>query len=293
MTFATPAHHIYIWKIPIMITAYQTPQQYLDATQGFLEECELENNLILGLCNGFTDKAAVPKNCVFINAFDGDTLRATSIKTLTKAIVAGNTTDGKHIKALADYYLQNNTPLQGVFGEPFYAEQFAGFYGKEYFTQMTLLVHQLTQVKDIHIAPGKFQIATEADTELITDWSMQFEADAQTTILKTRADLFKNTQTKIAQGCLFKWVHNNQMQSIAAIVRKTTNVGVLGMVYTPANLRGKGYATSTVAKLSQHILQSGFKYCGLFTDKANPTSNSIYKKIGYKAVTEFADIAFR
>ncbi|OZU86959.1 GNAT family N-acetyltransferase, partial [Virgibacillus indicus] len=43
----------------------------------------------------------------------------------------------------------------------------------------------------------------------------------------------------------------------------------------------KGYATSTVAHLSQKILDEGFQFCSLYTDSTNPTSNSIYKKIGY------------
>ena len=79
---------------------------------------------------------------------------------------------------------------------------------------------------------------------------------------------------------------------MAAMIRKTKRFGIVSLVYTPDKLRGNGYATSCVQKLSEHLLQSGFKSCGLFTDKANPTSNSIYKKIGYVPITEFSDIDY-
>jgi hypothetical protein len=35
-----------------------------------------------------------------------------------------------------------------------------------------------------------------------------------------------------------------------------------------------------------------WQFCPLFTDLANPTSNSIYRKIGYKPVGDFHDYLF-
>jgi predicted GNAT family acetyltransferase len=63
-------------------------------------------------------------------------------------------------------------------------------------------------------------------------------------------------------------------------------------VYTPPELRCKGYATSCVAELSRNILQSGKKFCMLYTDLANPTSNSIYMKIGYWPVCDSVQHTF-
>jgi predicted GNAT family acetyltransferase len=40
------------------------------------------------------------------------------------------------------------------------------------------------------------------------------------------------------------------------------------------------------------ILDSGKKFCFLFTDQANPTSNSIYQKIGYEPVCDFHEYTF-
>jgi len=48
-----------------------------------------------------------------------------------------------------------------------------------------------------------------------------------------------------------------------------------------------------VSALSQKLLDSGYERCSLFTDLANPTSNSIYQKIGYRPVGDFDGYFFR
>jgi uncharacterized protein len=63
-------------------------------------------------------------------------------------------------------------------------------------------------------------------------------------------------------------------------------------VYTPPEQRRKGYATACVAALSRRLLASGYDYCALFTDLANPTSNDIYYQIGYRPVADFDEYRF-
>ena len=80
--------------------------------------------------------------------------------------------------------------------------------------------------------------------------------------------------------------------TMAKISRELQTVCVVGLVYTPPYFRGKGYATSCVAAVSQFGLDKGFKKCVLYTDLANPTSNSIYMKIGYKPICDSIEIKF-
>jgi predicted GNAT family acetyltransferase len=55
-------------------------------------------------------------------------------------------------------------------------------------------------------------------------------------------------------------------------------------VYTPPELRRRGYASALVAALSRRLLDEGRRFCFLYTDLANPTSNHIYREIGYEEV---------
>jgi predicted GNAT family acetyltransferase len=63
-------------------------------------------------------------------------------------------------------------------------------------------------------------------------------------------------------------------------------------VYTPPALRGRGYASALVAAVSQAQLDAGRRFCFLFTDLANPTSNRIYQDIGYEAVCDVDEYRF-
>ena len=275
------------------ITAYKTPQAFLDDTEKILEQKELENNLILGLCNGFADKSVAHEGCVFINAVYDKQIQASSIKTFSKAIVSGTTKELEPVKALADYYLAHGISLAGCVGERFYSLEFSNFYGKQQKHDRTMIVHKLTSVNKLSLSTGKLVPATTNDLDLLVDWTINFEEDTQTFPRQSRERILKSTQTRLNSGHIFKWVDQGETVSIAAIVRQTKNFGIIGLVYTPDPWRGRGYATSCVQQLSEQILQSGLKCCGLFTDKANPTSNHIYQKIGYFPTVEFSDIEYR
>ena len=66
----------------------------------------------------------------------------------------------------------------------------------------------------------------------------------------------------------------------------------IGPVYTPPDLRGRGYATVARRRALAALLDGGRRFCFLFTDLANPTSNAIYERIGYVRVCESAMVAF-
>ena len=274
------------------VRAYQTPQQFLDDTAELLERREVENNLILGICHSLADKTKLYEGCVFINSFDGKKIQATSIKTISKAIVSGNTKDTRHIKNLAEYYLDNNIDLTGVVGESFCSTGFSKFYGKKQVGEKVLIVHRLASVNDLPSASGKFEPANTDDIDLISNWTVNFEKEAQTFPVKSKEQSLKTTRIRVSSDSMFKWTVGGEIVSIAAIVRRTRHLGIVGLVYTPEKFRGNGYATSCVQKLSEYVLQNGFRHCGLFTDKSNPTSNRIYKKIGYLPITEFTDIEY-
>ncbi len=57
-------------------------------------------------------------------------------------------------------------------------------------------------------------------------------------------------------------------------------------------LLGKGFASALVGRMTDALLEGKHRYCFLFTDLANPTSNGIYQRIGYEAVTDVDQYAF-
>ena len=90
---------------------------------------------------------------------------------------------------------------------------------------------------------------------------------------------------------LFFWEHQRPV-SMAGFSGATRNGIRIGRVYTPPELRRQGYASACVAALSQRLLDEGRKFCFLYTDLANPTSNRIYQEIGYRPVCDAVVVKF-
>ncbi len=66
----------------------------------------------------------------------------------------------------------------------------------------------------------------------------------------------------------------------------------IGPVFTPPELRSRGYATALVAEFSRMLLDTGRRFCFLYTDMSNATSNAIYRRIGYRLHCRSAMIRF-
>jgi len=92
---------------------------------------------------------------------------------------------------------------------------------------------------------------------------------------------------------LFLWEDGpGRPVSLAGCAGRTPNGIRIGPVYTPTELRGRGYASALTAALTQALLDGGRRFCFLFVDVANPTSNRIYERIGYRPVTEVDEWRF-
>ena len=96
----------------------------------------------------------------------------------------------------------------------------------------------------------------------------------------------------IVDGNLFVWLVDQTPVAMAGVQGKTPNGIRVGYVYTDDSHRGKGYASNLVASITQLMLHKGNKFCFLYTDLANPTSNSVYQAIGYQKVATSRFILF-
>jgi len=150
-------------------------------------------------------------------------------------------------------------------------------------------VHRLETVVHPNYPPGEVRPATESDLDLVREWACGFQRDCfhEPPDERTYADAEK----RVADRTLFLW-DDGTPRAMAARNRPTPSGECISYVYTPPEQRNHGYASAVVARLSQTILDEGKAFCTLFTDLGNPTSNSIYRKIGYIGVADYLDIGF-
>lgn len=148
---------------------------------------------------------------------------------------------------------------------------------------------KLTAVTPTPLVPGAMRPADSADQPIVEEWYRAFDAEADLSIGgRPAAEL---GVLALRAGRVFVWDDNGPVAQ-AAINGTTPHGARISMVYTPPSHRRRGYATALVGALSRHCLADGRTFCFLFTDRANPVSNSIYPKVGYSPIADFEDIDF-
>lgn len=135
--------------------------------------------------------------------------------------------------------------------------------------------------------PGSLRLALETDLPLLLDWMDAFSRDTGTPAEDNRT----RGAELVRSGAMHVW-DDGQPRSMVAVPGETPNGVRVGYVYTPPSWRGRGYATHTVAVFSHAMLRSGRRFCFLYTDLGNPTSNAIYARIGYTPVCDVVDVNF-
>jgi len=193
--------------------------------------------------------------------------------------------------------LQRSYPtLPGVLGPVDAARSFAEMWkdlsSQPYHLKRADRVHRLESVIPAEGVPGRLRRATEADRELLTKWFVAFgvEALGEVTDPETAGRFIDAYLATEGMG-LYLW-DNEGPVSVAGRSRPTPNGATVNYVYTPLEHRKKGYASACVATLSQLLLDEGYRYCYLFTDLANATSNRIYNAIGYEPVCDMDEYGF-
>ena len=143
-------------------------------------------------------------------------------------------------------------------------------------------------------ASGGARHATEADATLLQRWMVAFVAEAlpHDPAIDDGGRAIVESRLLAEDAGLWVWEDGGRVVSVAGYGGPTPNGIRIGPVYTPLELRGNGYATALVAELSAWLLAGGRTFCFLYTDLANPTSNAIYRRIGYRQVCDSANIVF-
>lgn len=271
---------------------HKTPREFLDANYSYLVQNELENNLIIGLSLGFEEKDKEYKDINFISVVSNGNIEAVSFRNTPRVTIAGNPGKNEAIELLADYYKSLGPKIGGVMGEKQISEKFAEAINRDQIKKRVMIVHELVKTNGLTFSKGKLELSKLEDLDLLFEYRIAFDKEAFGYSRIEYNELRSDTENKISKGNFYNWICDNEIVSMAAVVRRTKNIGIIGLVYTPEKFRGNGYATSTVLSISNGILNSGFSKCGLFTDKSNPTSNHIYYEIGYRPKAEYADIYF-
>jgi GNAT superfamily N-acetyltransferase len=142
------------------------------------------------------------------------------------------------------------------------------------------------------VTSGRPRNATEDDIDLLVGWRDDFETEA---IGRARdpgsSPAAVRRMLEMGDTALI-WENGGKPVAWAAASVPIRGMSRVGPVYTPPAHRARGYGSAVTAAVSQRAREAGARDVILFTDLANPTSNSIYQKLGYRPVYDSTELEF-
>jgi len=285
---------------------HDNARDFLERARAPLEVEEAANNLIVGVSVRVAEHPEQSKfPAYFATVDEGGSLVAAAVRTPPFRIIVHSELGAEPaplrliLDDILDYTSAFNSEsppghIPGVTGHSTAALAFAHLWrdrtGKPFKAGKSLRIYALRQVTPPAGVPGHLRPAHDDEVALLADWIINFNIDAG--LPASTAEARELAERRIDSGDLFIWEIEGQPVSMAAKSRPSSRGITITLVYTPRELRNRGYASACVATLSQQMLDAGWEFCTLYTDLANPISNSIYQRIGYKPVCDSNEYDF-
>jgi GNAT superfamily N-acetyltransferase len=153
-------------------------------------------------------------------------------------------------------------------------------------------LHRLETLHPPTAVAGEPRLADRADTGVLGDWLNRFRAEAFGVAVAPAADARSMRTAKELPDEFLIWMFDSNPVSMAGVRSPTVGVSRIGPVYTPTDRRGYGYGSAVTAAAAEWALEAGADEVVLFTDLADPVTNVIYQRIGFRPVSDFVRIDF-
>lgn len=273
------------------IERHDDPVEFFALVAPFLERREAEHNLQLGFRARLeTDRHAFGTDDPLLYAAldDAGDVAAVATQTPPFGLVLSTVDEPAIVDLLADRLAADGAALPTA-GGPVrvaraFAERWAALTGSVPSVQIEERIYEADAVVHPQGVAGRMRAYSAADRPLAMRWMRAFFDEAMPGSPEAQVERFVDGRAA-GHGSLVLWEDDGRVVSLAGHAGETPNGSRVGPVYTPPELRGRGYASALTAALTEQLLERR-RFCFLYTDLANPTSNSIYQRIGYRAVTD-------
>jgi uncharacterized protein len=268
---------------------------FLERAGGLLLEDEPRHNLALGIASVTLDHPEVYSELRGWVAREGGNVVGAALRTPPYNLVLARPRVGRALEALAAAI---EDVLPGVVGAVPEVDGFAAAWSARHgvtpstrFDQRIYAVEELLAPPDVE---GLARLAGHHDRALVLDWMTAFTDEAlrggnEPERIERSVDARLGPE---GAGGICLWEAEGETVSLAGFGGPTPNGLRIGPVYTPPEHRGHGFGSAVTAAASQIALDRGKRFCFLYTDLANPTSNAIYMRLGYRPVCDSREIAF-
>jgi predicted GNAT family acetyltransferase len=267
--------------MPIQVTFFDNPTRVLAEAGAFLASEPVLHNIILTLLHA---RVAQPVPGRYWAARNGEDVAGVVFQSPLNFAATITPMPADVVVAMVDLIVDSGVDLPGVNGEAATTARFAGHWTERSKSAAVpfqgLRLYELVEVRYRPEASGRLRQAVPGDREILVEWVRRFQIE----IGEQHSEAAAMVDQWLPAGHLWIW-DDGEPVSMAVTREAVEGVVRVAGVYTPAAKRNRGYAGASVSDLSKQICNNGHRPI-LYTDLGNPTSNSIYRRIGYRAVAE-------
>jgi ribosomal protein S18 acetylase RimI-like enzyme len=148
-------------------------------------------------------------------------------------------------------------------------------------------LYRLDAAPALPATPGQLRPARADEAGWLIDWTADFYREAN---LPDEPKPKLVVETKLKAGHMYVW-EDAVPRSIAALAGPTPRSVRINNVYTPEGFRCRGYGSAAVATLAAMQFKNGKQLVQLFADRGRAHTNRMYRKMGFKSVADFVDLA--
>jgi len=282
--------------VPLRLRRFDDVNAFLDASTPFLVEREAEHNLIFGVASTLRDDPGQYTAPAYLATVDdGERVVMAALRTPPFSLVLSETDDPDAVGLLAqDTVDMDLDRVQGAIDVVrAYVSQRQSLGGPPADRVLGERIYRLQQVIRPRPVSGFMRLANPGDRDLIAQWVFDFMSEALGEDDRSGAEASADRWVAGHGGSLYLWEDDASAVSLAGVRGPTPHGIRVGPVYTPPEVRGRGYASALVAAASQAQLDSGRTFVFLFTNIENPTANRIYQAIGFEPVRDIDVYEFR
>jgi predicted GNAT family acetyltransferase len=280
------------------VRRFHHAQEFLAQARAYLSSREAEHNLLLGLAGVLSARPNLYGSTPYFAAVERDgAVVAAALRTPPHNLVLSEVAEPAAVDAIANDAAEAFGELPGVVGPKEASRRFAELWseatGRQAERGMAERIFRAETVRAPRGVAGSMRRATAADRSLLVEWFAAFQEEAMRgRTFRPAEDAVEDYLSRRDDGGAYLW-EDGEPVSMAGCGSPTPNGIRVGPVYTPPVRRSRGYASALTAELTSRLLSSGRRFCFLFTDLANPTSNRIYQSIGYEPVGDVDEYRFR
>jgi GNAT superfamily N-acetyltransferase len=236
---------------------------------------------------------------VLLTVHDGSDVIGAALRTPPNPVALG-AAPPHAMPALADHLRTHDTELAGATGSRAAVEAFAAAWtertGVEQVVAMNERLYRLGELTPPTDVPGEPVEGSDDDVDLLVGLRAAFTAEAfGERAAVTQAQSTRQVRASLAMGNgQILWRVAGAPVAFAAVGRPMVGaMSRIGPVYTPPEFRGRGYGSAVTAAAARWALDRGAEHVVLFTDLANAVSNSIYQRLGFRAISDALEVGFR